>query len=545
VLIVSGEIIAAFSVGVLLALSFPPFEQAWIAWFALVPLLLVLRGKKAGQAFFLSFNCGVSFFLSHFHWILPLSGYTLLHHALLAVYLGSYFALFGAAYACISRRFNPALIPLIVPFVWVALEFIRSNFFFLALPWGILAHSQYRFLTLLQVSSLSGTHGISFLLIMTNCIIAALISRRIARGKNGGLAMTPRRGVYSGRMERMVVLTVLGILFFSLLYGHFALKKPFPGTALKVAVVQGNIAQERKWDPKYAGDILETYRRLSLEASREEPALIVWPEAATPRAINRDPDLLREIHHIAGDSDACLLVGSTQVQKFSRGRSGGQPCYLNSAFLIPPQEKKISGPKHYDKIRLLPFGEYTPLKDWIQWSCLGITHFDNLEAGTKFTVFTTPDCRFGVTICWENIFPGLVRQFVNRGAQFIINITNEAWFGRSSAPYQFLSMSVFRAVENGLFVVRCSNTGVSCIIDPHGRIVARVNDRDGADTFVEGTVTGSIIPGRSGTLYTRYGDWMAWVSLSLSCTALGAALMPDLKNRIFPEGKAEVLGRKA
>jgi len=543
-LIVFGEIIAAVSGGALLAFSFPPFDQAWIAWFAFVPLLLLLRGKKAGRAFFLSYLCGASFFLSLFKWIFSLSGYTVLHHTLLAVYLGSYFALFGIAYACLSRRFDPTAMTLIAPFVWVALEFIRSNLSFLALPWGILAHSQYRFLTLIQVASLSGTHGISFLLMMSNCVIAALISRKITRGKRGIEAIIQGERIVSRRIEIATVCTFLGILFFSLAYGHFALKKPFPGTSFKVAVVQGNIAQERKWDPRYAGDIVGTYRRLSLEASREDPSLIVWPETATPGIINRHQGLLREVQRIAFDLDAYLLFGSTEAQKCSRGRLNGQSPYVNSAFLIPPQGSKISVPQRYDKIHLLPFAEYYPLKNWIRWSCIDIPRFAEYEAGTEFTVFTTPDCRFGVTICWENIFPGLVREFVRHGAQLIVNIADDGWFDRYAAPYQFLSMSVFRAVENGVCVIRCANRGVSCAIDPRGRIVMRVKDQDGADTFVEGTLTASIIPARSETFYTRWGDWLAWISIWFSFGVLGAALLPAFENRIRSARKAVVFGRK-
>lgn len=538
------EIAASVAGGSLLAVGFPPFDQGWIAWFALVPLLLVLRGKKAGRAFFLSFLCGAAFFLTLFNWILNLSGYTLVHHVLLACYLGAYFGLFGAAYASLSGRFDPVTAAVFTPFLWVSLEFIRSNLSFLALPWGLLGHSQYRFLPLLQVTSVTGAYGVSFLVVMTSALLAALIRGIWSNARRSVSAEKPFRAFLSRQGGKAMFFAAFGILVISLFYGQFALEKPIPGERLKVAVVQGNIAQERKWDPAYAEVILETYRRLSLEASRENPALIVWPEAATPRAINRDPDLMREIRGIAGDAHAFLLMGSTKYQKFSRGHSSGHSRYLNSAFLVPPEESKINGPGRYDKIRLLPFGEYTPLKDWIKWSHIGIQPFDDYEAGTEFTVFTAPDCRFGVTICWENIFPGLVREFVSHGAQFIVNITNEAWFGRSAAPYQFLSMSVFRAVENGVFVVRCANTGVSCVIDPHGRIVARVTDPDGSDTFVDGISVGSVIPAQSGTFYTRHGDWLAWMSLSISCGVLVFILLPLFENRTLRIRKTGVLERK-
>jgi apolipoprotein N-acyltransferase len=530
VLVFSGEMIAAVASGFLLAFSFPPFDQAWICWFALVPLLFVIRGKNCKKAFFLSFLCGVTFFVCLFHWILNLEGYTLLHHFLLAIYLGSYFGIFGVAFAYLSRRFDLFPILFFIPFIWVTLEFVRSNLSFLALPWGLLAHSQYKSLTLIQVATITGAYGISFLIIMINCVIAALIQAKISSRKNS-ISLGSR---YHAKRHRIVIIcSVVVILLFSLLYGHFKIKKSFSGPELKVAVIQGNIDQNMKWDPRNAGHIMETYRDLSLKASQSVPDMIIWPEAATPRAINRDPGLLRKINRIAGESGAYLLIGSTQTQKFSRNHSAGHSRYLNSAYLIPPPGHKIIGGNRYDKIRLLPFGEYIPLKNWIKWSYINVPPFDDYEAGTDVKIFRTPDCSFGVTICWENIFPDLVRELVQEGAQFIINIANEAWFGRSAAPNQFLSMSVFRAVENGVFVIRCVNTGISCIIDPRGRIVSRVKDREGKDTFVPGITVGPIIPAQSGTFYTRYGDWLAGLSIASSCGILLMTLFQSRRNRII------------
>ena len=149
--------------------------------------------------------------------------------------------------------------------------------------------------------------------------------------------------------------------------------------------------------------------------------------------------------------------------------------------------------------------------------------------GETHTVFDLPPHRFGVTICWENIFPDLVRQLVKSGAQFIVNITNEAWFGRTDAPYQFVAMNVFRAVENRVYVVRCANTGVSCFIDPCGRVLNRVKDINGNDIFVRGVLTGSVIPLESKTFYTRYGDWLVWLSFAVSTVTLVAALLRKRK----------------
>ena len=179
-----------------------------------------------------------------------------------------------------------------------------------------------------------------------------------------------------------------------------------------------------------------------------------------------------------------------------------------------------------------------PLKETIPWSAINVPDVPGTVPGKEFTIFSLPGLRFGVTICWENIFPDLFRQFVKAGAQFMINITNEAWFGETAAPYQFVSMSVMRAVENRVYVVRCANTGVSCFIDPYGRVVDRVKNSMGKDIFVRGILTGSVIPQESKTFYTQYGDWIVWLSFLCSAVFLVVALLK--KN---PKSKFEQLSR--
>lgn len=278
-----------------------------------------------------------------------------------------------------------------------------------------------------------------------------------------------------------------------------------------MSLVQGNIEQIKKWDPRYAHEIMKIYANLTEQASKDQPALIVWPETATPGSINEDIKLLIEVRNITMKAGTYLLLGSAAHQKFHEKQIKGFK-YLNSAFLIRP-EPKLLKQQRYDKIRLFPFGEYLPLKGIIPWSILNVRESSDYTPGAEFTIFETPTFRFGSIICWENVFPDLFRQFVRRGSQFIVNITNEAHFGKTAAPYQLVSISVFRAVENRIFVVRCANTGISCIIDPHGRIVDRIKDDKGQDIFVRGVMSGWIIPLDSRTIYTRYGDWMVWVVL--------------------------------
>jgi len=228
--------------------------------------------------------------------------------------------------------------------------------------------------------------------------------------------------------------------------------------------------------------------------------------------------LYREVRDLAKGAETYLLVGSSQQQKFA-GKAKKELKFLNSAFLISPDPKIVRN-QRYDKIRLFPFGEYLPYKEVIPWSSIGVPKVIGYASGKEFTIFDLNGFRFGVTICWENVFPDLFSQFVRNGAQFMINITNEAWFGRSAAPHQLACISVFRAVENRVFVVRCANTGVSCIIDPYGRILDRVKDDRGQDVFIRGIIGGWVIPLKSRTIYTQYGDFWAWACMPISAVLL-------------------------
>ncbi len=496
-------------------LSFPSFDQALLAWVGLFPLLLTLKDKSLRYGFILSLVCGILFFLGIFHWILDTANYTLLHHGLLALYLGSYFGLFGLAFTFISKHWGALPALLAAPFVWVSLEFIRSNFGFLAFPWALLAHSQYQYPRMIQIASFAGTYSVSFMIVLVNAAIASLVIG-IGQQKKP-LSSAPWKA--QGRFALVIPAALL--LLLTLLYGHVALTHTITGNKIKIALVQGNIEQAMKWDPRYAGYIMQTYTELTRQVSLSHPSLIIWPETSTPGSISLDLGLYAKVKEIAGQAATYLLLGSAHHQKFEK--KGVKEFHsLNSAYLIY-SDSAITIRQRYDKIRLFPFGEYTPYRERIPWALINVGDSDHYLPGKEFTIFSLPPFRFGTTICWENIFPNLVRQFVKRGAQFIVNITNEARFGKTAAPYQLASISVFRAVENGIFVIRCANTGVSCIIDPYGRIIERLRDENGQDTFVRGKLTGWIIPLDSETIYTRYGDWFVWVIFAGTAVSLSLA----------------------
>jgi apolipoprotein N-acyltransferase len=510
-----------FLSSLLLVLSFPNFDQGFLAWVGLLPLLIAIHDKSLRVGFFLSLVWGILFFLGIFYWILEVQGYTLFHHGLLAIYLGLYFGLFGFVFNFILKRVNILAALLAAPFLWVSLEYIRSNLSFLSLPLGLLGYSQYRYPIVIQIASLAGAYGVSFLIVLVNAALASLFIG-IGRQKKS-LSSEPWK--VPGRLALVTPATLLLILTF--LYGYVALTHTITGNKIKIALAQGNIEQTKKWDPRYARHIMQTYSELTEQAASNQPSLVIWPETATPGSISLDPIVYAQIKDIANKSGIHLLLGSAQHQKFE-GKEAKGIQYLNSAYLISPDPQVIKN-QRYDKIRLFPFGEYLPFKEMIPWWLINIRDSGSYTAGNDLTIFELPAFRFGVTICWENVFPDIVLQAVKRGAQFIVNMTNEARFGKTAAPYQLAAVSVFRAVENRIFVIRCANTGVSCIIDPYGRITNRIKDERGQDIFIKGILSGWVVPLESKTFFTRYGDWSVWVSFSGSGLFLFMAFLKCLK----------------
>jgi apolipoprotein N-acyltransferase len=493
--------IASVASGLLAAAAFPPVEIPWLIWVSLVPLLFVLTRCRVLPALVYTFVFCLVFHSGIFYWMFQLAHYRLLHHLMLGLLLSIWLGFACLAVNRVAWRYGalPALIS--APLAWVCYEWLRSNVGFLSLPWGLLAHSQYGQVTLIQSAELAGTWALSALIVGVNSALTALVYPVLLGwfdpASLPGLSFRCRHALWFAFTAATILLANTG-------YGYWSRQRPLESAGIQVAAVQGNIAQHQKWDEAHRADIMATYTSLSLSAGRQHPALIIWPETATPRSISFDRDTYREVKSIADRTQTRILLGSARVQKFKP--NAPQDVHMkNSAYLITPGKMLIE--QRYDKIRLLPFGEYLPLDAVVPWQRLGIRNYGNFKPGTRPYVFFTKGFRFAAPICWENIFPQLTRAFVRNGAQFIVNITNEAWFGQSSAPYHFLAMNVFRAVENRRSVVRSANTGITCIIDPRGQVVDRLRDSQGNDIFIRGILSGRVPLNDAITLYTRWGDW--------------------------------------
>jgi len=475
---------------VLLIFSFPNFDLSIFAWIAFVPLFFAIRDRKASSAFLLGFITGLIFYLVSIYW---LANVTWLGFILLSLYLALYLGVFVFFIRYTLSEIRYPLI--IIPAIWVALEYLRATLF-TGIGWSLLGYSQYKNLAIIQIADITGTYGISFLIIMVNFIVYESILRIIRKPKKYLTIYDARYTIYA-----------LVILSLALSYGYLKLGKESSGNPMKISIIQGNIPQERKWDITYESFIFDRYSILTRVASSDEPDLIIWPETAFPGYFESDEKLTKRIKKLADDVKTPILFGTVTIRPI-KNKEG----VINTAVLLDKRGEEI---KRYDKLHLVPFGEYVPFEKW-----LGFVHelapfpIAGFAPGNEYTVFNLSN-RFSVLICFEDIFPGLVRRFVQEGALFLVNITNDAWFKKSAAPYQHAQASVFRAVENRVNVIRAANTGLSCFIDPKGRITARIENRKREDIFIEGYATQTIKIEDEKSLYTKYGDIFAYL-----CTAL-------------------------
>jgi apolipoprotein N-acyltransferase len=498
--------------GGLLVLSFPKFDLDLLAWIGLVPLFIALEGKKPFRAFSLSFVTGWCLFTGIFYWIWTITAFNLLDYLLLAIYLSIYLGTFGLALSFIRSRTTLPLALMAPPF-WVALEYLRAHAGFLGVPWMLLGHSLFLHPMIIQVTSLTGVYGLSFLIVLVNAVLAEAIAS-VRLNSWADLRHT------ASRLNLNMIIIAASFLGGSLIYGVWVLSEGPLEEGIRVAVVQGNIPQDRKWDQAFRAEILDRHIALTQKVAVSHPKLIIWPETAVPGDVQHDPALLQELGGMARETGSYLLIGSSAIAKFADKKLAGKQ--FNSLVLFSPNGT-IAG--EYRKQILVPFGEYTPLRGIMRWSEAVAAPRQDILAGDRSTLFTMGSLAFGATLCWENVFPDLFREFVKGGARLMINATNEAWFGDTAAPYQFLAMSVFRAAENRVAVVRSANTGISAFIDPYGRIVEQLKGADGKSVFLEGALTGTIPLSKGPTFYTRNGDVFAFCQIAACVLILLYALL--------------------
>lgn len=499
--------------GILLALAFPQFRLDFLSWIAFVPLFLVLeRDPSAVRAPLYGVAFGIAFFVMDMSWIY----YTVRTHGHFATvpavltFLGLILALaafpaaFASAVAFCSRRGLPLF--LTAPFVWTAIEYVRA-IAFTGFPWDLVGYSQAEILHVVQIADLTGIYGVSFLILLVNGAVAHLIQSAVRRSRP-----TP-----------MLLGTACLAVILTLLYGQLRLQDfpaaPESDANCRIAVLQGNIPQEAKWEPEERALTFSTYEQLGFQAVQNGANLLIWPETSIPVVLgSRDRDALRPCE-ISRKLATQMLVGAPYCETVE-----GEVRYYNSAFLVEAEAFKA----RYDKIHLVPFGEYMPLS-WLFPLGPGIAAREvDYTAGQSMTVMVVQGCpRFSVLICYEAIFPELARIAVSNGAQMLVNITNDGWFGATAAPYQHLAMARLRSVENRVWLLRSANTGVSAAFDAGGRMVTSIPLQRQGYFIVQAPQVA-----RPGSFYSRFGDIFAWLCCG-ACGFLGYLGIVGSKERTY------------
>ena len=476
--------------GLLCALALPNLAWGWLAWFALVPLFCVMHTNpwRAG------FCAGAVYFATVLYWLnnvmtvygqLPMV-LSIVVYLLLVAYLAIFW---GAICWCSCRIVQRLDLPsiIVIPIIWLVFEYGR-NFLLTGFPWANIAYSQMPYPVLLQSADLAGVYLLVFLLVLVNCVVAQLW--QAWRNKS----LVPWR----------LLLVVVALWLTNYGYGLWRLNNIniATGERLHVRLVQGNVEQSLKWQPQQLTTTLTKYKKLSVigsvgDAINADDTLVVWPESATPFFFQDGGNRARLVQSVAQENNVLLLFGSPAYalsQKSTVKRR--QYSYLNSAYLLSPQGSVVG---RSDKVHLVPFGEYVPLSgllSFVEKLAQGVGDF---IAGDK-KLLPVGDNLLGVLVCYEAIFPEIARQQVAAGAGLLVNITNDAWFGESAAPWQHLAMTRMRAIENRVWIARCANTGVSAFIDPTGRVISP------SQLFTTETVSGDVYFCNDTSLYTHTGD---------------------------------------
>ena len=490
----------------MLALSFPKHGHPAFAWIALTPLVLAAVGAvSARRAFFLGFLSGHLYFWGTLYWLIetmttfgglatPIAVFAA---AMLVAYLSLFPAVFAFIVARVYRAFGSRGLA-IVPFAWVTTELGRQ-YVWDGFPWTLLGYSQVTVLPVAQIASIVGVYGLSWVLALSAAALAAAVLER-------------------GRWRWIAPVTTVVLVVSLALWGSLRLRSSSltaAGDAVRVAVVQGNIAQDDKWDPAMRETITETYLSMTRQAVAAGATFILWPESATPCFFERDLVGGGAIRQLARQSGATLLIGSDQVEpmKATSATDAPKELYYNAAFLVQP-DGDVGGV--YRKMHLVPFGEYVPLQSLLFFVGPIVEAVSAFTPGRDPVLLPVAGHLVSTAICYEVIFPSLIRRFVADGSEMLTTITNDAWYGRSSAAYQHWEQAVMRSIEQGRYMARAANTGISGFVDPYGRILQKT------ELFHPAVLVDDLRFLKVRTIYSRTGDLIAWVSLVVVIAAVVA-----------------------
>lgn len=514
-------LLAIFS-GLLLMFSFPTVLFGWrvpdlgiIGWVALVPLFISIYGERPAKAYLLTFVAGLVWFGGSLYWIFNAVhvygglgvAISIVTTVLLVVVLSAYVALAPMLARWISLYWKGEMI-VFLPVLWVAIALARSHVPMGGFPWSNIAMSQWSMLVPIQMIDVFGIYGLIFVMVWVNWFIAELILR---------LNRVRVRWVVPKLVITVIILiSVMG-------YGIYRMRAiqsevDSAEDTLSIGLVQGNIPQDEKWNPRYRNKIMGVYRRWTAKLFDAGADLIVWPEASFPMLVwekveSADPRAFGFIDEIVGNLPALMFGAIVE--------GDGTTAY-NSALMFD-SKGKLTG--RYDKMHLVPFGEYVPYRNLLFFARKLTAPVGDFEAGQSTEPLVFEKARLGPLICYEDVFPDISRDFVRNGADVLVNLTNDAWYGFSSAPYQHLALSVFRAVENRRYMIRSTNTGVSAVISPTGDVLMD------SPLFEQSVMVTAIKPLRSLSFYTAHGDWFAYACVAYSVLGLIIATVLSVRRR--------------
>lgn len=481
----------ALGSGAAVALAFPNYNLSFLAWVGIAMLMVASLGVRPREAALYGFLHGLVFYPACLPWIATvmrqfgnldaLTAAAIL--GLMGVAGGVIDSIFSASVAAVGKRSVP-LACLLAPFLWVTLEFARAHLPIISFPWNLLGYAASGSLALLQLTAWTGIYGLSFLAAAFNALLVWSLLKRT-------------RGSF------VAVFSIAAILL--LLSWQGARLVPRAAPHYWAHLVQTNFPQSEHypadWMPVHAAE-MDQLEKISVDAARREPGLVVWPEVPAPFSL-RDPVFAARAERIASGSRNDFLVGVVDWTQ----DAGGEWKPSNSAVLLDPSGRRLFS---YDKIHLVPFGEYVPLRQWIKFAGRLTADIADFTPGTAYSIGRLDGGPFGVFICYEAIFPDEVRRFTLAGAGLLITISNDGWFGRSAAPAQHVMMARVRAVENRRWLLRDTNNGYTVSVDPYGRYVARLA------TDIRGELDAPYDFRSDRSLYVRCGDWFAWLCVAAS-----------------------------
>ncbi len=509
----------ALLAGLLLAGAFPNIGIAGLAWVAPALMIAAASGKRGWEPFRIGYAAGLAHYLASLYWLLlipyrwhgiplgPAAGW---------LALSGYLALYPAAWVwLVAKHQSPMTWAQRTVWAfsgavsWVALEMIVARLFS-GFPWNLLGASQNRLLPLVQIASITGIYGVAFVVVWTSLsfMSAGLVVLRQPTQRSAWMA------------EIILPLTVLGVIFS---FGFRALRSQSSAQRrLRVTFVQPSIPQTLIWDPSRDDDRFREVIALSARALSNNPTdVLLWPEAAVPKLLRYYPEMFQPVTNLARAHHVWMIIGADDMEPPPHPLKPDDADYFNSSFLISPEGKLIN---YYRKRGLVIFGEYIPLEHWVPFMKYFTPIPGGFTPGNGPVPFDLPDlqARTSVLICFEDIFPHLAREYAAQDIDFLVNLTNNGWFGESAAQWQHAVSALFRAIENGLPLLRCSNNGLTCWVDSQGRLRQIFRDQR-ESVYGSGFMTAEVpLPeqSRSPTFYHQHGDLFGWICVAVASIKL-------------------------